>query len=69
MVRRMFENRSTMARFFEGVELHKTHKRGRLLPTQELQSMFPEDDQVGSSWVRRGALGSRKPSFDTPSSR
>ena len=68
-MRRMFENRSAMGRFFEGVELDEPRKRGRLLPTQELQSMFPEDDQVGSSWVRRGALGTRKPSFDTPSSR
>lgn len=69
VVRRMFESRSVLSRYFEGVELDKTHTRGRLLPTQELQIMFPEDDQVGSSWVRRGTLGNRKPSFDTPSSR
>lgn len=69
VMRRMFQNRSILGRYFEGVELDKTHSRGRLLPTQELQSMYPEDDQVGSSWVCRGALGNRKPSFDTPSSR
>jgi len=67
VVRRMFENRSVFGRFFEGVQLHSTGKRGRLLPTQELQTLFPEDDQVGSSWVRRGTLGNRKLSFDAPS--
>ena len=69
VVRRIFENRSAMGRFFEGVELDESRKRGRLLPTQELQNLYPEDDQVGALWIRRGVLGNRKPSFDTPSSR
>ncbi|KAH9836946.1 uncharacterized protein C8Q71DRAFT_756197 [Rhodofomes roseus] len=67
VIRRMFVNRSIFGRFFEGVHLDNAHKRGRLLPTQELQTLFPEDDQVGCSWVRRGTLGNRKLSFDTPS--
>ncbi|KAH9937278.1 uncharacterized protein B0H18DRAFT_969901, partial [Fomitopsis serialis] len=45
----------------------QTGRRGRLLPTQELQTLYPEDDQVGSSWVCRGTLGNRKLSFDAPS--
>ncbi|KZT75034.1 hypothetical protein DAEQUDRAFT_18423 [Daedalea quercina L-15889] len=69
VVKRMFDNRSVFGRFFEGVQLDESRKRGRLLPTTELQTLFPEDDQIGSSWVRRGTLGNRKPSFDAPSSR
>lgn len=50
----MFESRTIFGRFFEGVDLDKVHQRGRFLPSQELQTLFPEDNEAGMEWVRSG---------------
>jgi len=51
LARKMFESRTIFGRFFEDVQEDEKHQRGRLLPSEELRVLFPEDDDAGASWI------------------
>jgi len=54
IARRMFEGHTVLGRYFEGAQENEVHQRGRLLPSQELKTLYPEDDLAGALWVSDG---------------
>ncbi|KZT02433.1 uncharacterized protein LAESUDRAFT_738725 [Laetiporus sulphureus 93-53] len=61
IARCMFESRTIFGRFFEDVEMNESQHRGRLLPSEELQTLFPEDDSAGALWIATGMADKGKP--------
>ncbi|PCH33952.1 hypothetical protein WOLCODRAFT_160478 [Wolfiporia cocos MD-104 SS10] len=55
--RRTFESRTIFGRFFEGFHTDEKRQRGRCLPSQELQALFPDDNAVGADWIANGLFG------------
>ncbi|KAH9942962.1 hypothetical protein B0H21DRAFT_866326 [Amylocystis lapponica] len=53
-VREMFDNLTLFARYFEGVQVGAV--RGRVLMSQELKYLYPDDDAVGAAWAAQGGL-------------
>lgn len=58
-VDRFFEKHPNMAMYFQGVEMEDTselEKRWRMTLSPESKANYPEDDDIGSTWVRGGGL-------------
>ncbi|CCM03128.1 uncharacterized protein FIBRA_05249 [Fibroporia radiculosa] len=62
IARNMFEGRTIFGRYFDGVEVDEEQSRGRLLPTEELKTLYPEDNQAGAAWAAVGLSSAAKPS-------
>ena len=43
--------RSAFGRYFVDVDMDEATGLGRLIPSRELQSAYPEDEQYGANWT------------------
>lgn len=53
LCKQMLESRTTFSRYFEGIHEDKQQGRSRLLLSEELKTMYPEDEKVSEMWVAR----------------
>ncbi|KAI0931746.1 hypothetical protein AcW2_000568 [Taiwanofungus camphoratus] len=66
IVREMLKSRSVFGQYFEGVQVSDAaSQRGRLLLTQELQTLYPEDNYAGSLWVGQNSCCMSRPHPET----
>jgi F-box protein 21 len=59
LIEQFFEKHPIMAMYFQGVEFEdsaKPSRRWRMNLSPESKSSYPEDDAMGSAWVRDGIL-------------
>ncbi|KAL6310145.1 hypothetical protein BKA93DRAFT_186024 [Sparassis latifolia] len=55
VARELFNSRTAFARYFEDIELGD-RQRGRMLLSNELKTIYPDDDRAGEAWVSRGVM-------------
>ncbi|KAF9454114.1 hypothetical protein P691DRAFT_657002 [Macrolepiota fuliginosa MF-IS2] len=60
-IEEFFEKHPNMAMYFQSVEMEETSeltnkKRWRFVLSPESRASYPEDDTIGSSWVKEGTL-------------
>jgi F-box protein 21 len=58
-IAQFFDNHSNMFMYFQSIELEeieepKQEKRWRMVLSPEMRFSFPEDEMIGSTWVKEG---------------
>ncbi|OCH94687.1 hypothetical protein OBBRIDRAFT_788940 [Obba rivulosa] len=55
IARTLSQSRAYFSRCFEGAQFGEgSMQRGRLLPSEELRKVYPEDDAAGAAWIAEG---------------